>query len=140
VCETAKVPSSATWQPLDVLGFALTAVAALVPADQLESLHWYHHAGDQPQLEVTLSEGERFGCYLPDYGSGLEQGAGYVTCWVFRSLQRVLSTTGQLWGQALPGCPGHRHQSLIRERDGQVQLYCPATGETVRVLAEAGKA
>lgn len=135
MCETSSVPPSAHWQPLEVFGFVLNAVTALLSPDQLESVHWYHHAGDQPQLEVTLSEGETVGSYIPAEGSGLEQGIGYAVCWVFRGLQRILSTTEQLWGQALPGCPGHRHQALIRERDGLVQLYCPATEETVRTLS-----
>lgn len=118
-----------------MFGFVLTAVAALVSPDQLESVHWYHHPGDQPQIEVTLSDGETVGSYIPADGSGLELGIGYAICWVFRGLQRRLSTTKLLWGRALPSCPGHRHQALIRERDGLVQLYCPATDEALRTLS-----
>ena len=79
MCEAADMPSSATWQPLEVLGLALIAVTAIVPIDQLESVHWYHHPGEQPLIEVTLSEGETVGAYLPDESMCLDFGIGYAT-------------------------------------------------------------
>jgi hypothetical protein len=135
MCETASVPPSATWQPLEVLGLALIAVTAILPIDQLESVHWYHHPGEQPLIEITLSEGETVGAYLPDVDMCLDYGPGDAVCTVFDSLQRDLPHQRQLWGQALPACrSGHPHPALIRQLDGAVQLYCPADRETLRVL------
>jgi len=57
MCETSTVPPSAPWQPLEVLSLALIAVTAILPVDQLESLHWYHYPGEQPRIEITLAEG-----------------------------------------------------------------------------------
>lgn len=129
------MPPSAPWQPLEVFGFVLPAVAAIVPANQMESVHWYHCPGGQPQIEVTLSDGETVGAYIPDEDMCLDYGIGYGICSVFDSLQQDLPHIRQLWGQALPACrPGHPHPALIRERDGAVQLYCPADRECLRVL------
>jgi hypothetical protein len=135
MCETASVPSSAPWQPLEVLGFVLTAVTAIVPIDQLESVHWYHHPGEQSLIEVTLSDGETVGAYIPGGDTGAELGIGYAICSVFDSLQQDLPYIRQLWGLALPGCrAGHPHPALIREQDGAVQLYCPSDQQTLRAL------
>jgi hypothetical protein len=129
------MPTSATWQPLDVLGLALTAVTAIVPIDQLESVHWYHHPGEQALIEITLSDGETVGAYLPDQDMCLDFGIGYVVCSVFDSLQQDLPYIRQLWGQALPGCrPGHPHPALVRQQDGTVQLYCPTDRQPLRTL------
>ena len=136
MCETADMPSSATWQPFDVLRLALTAVNAIVPIDQLESLHWYHHPGEQPLIEITLSEGESVSAYLPDEDMCLEYGPGDAICTIFDSLQQDLPHKQQFWGQAMPGCRAdHPHPALIRHQDGTVELYCPADQNTLRRLA-----
>jgi len=133
MCKTAGMPSSATWQPFDVLGLALTAVRAIVPVDQLESLHWYHHPGEQPLIEITLSEGETVGAYLPDEAMCLAYGPGDTICTIFDSLQQDLPQQRQFWGQPMPGCrTGHPHPALIRDQAGTVELYCPADQHTLR--------
>jgi hypothetical protein len=141
MCETAKMPSSATWQPLEVLSLALTAVTAIVPMDQLESLHWYHHPGEQPLIEITLSEGETVGAYLPDQDIFLRYGPADTICTIFDSLQQDLPYQQQFWGQALPNCrPEHPHPALIRERGSVVELYCPADQDCLRVLVRLPEA
>ncbi|HEX4728584.1 MAG TPA: hypothetical protein VH298_12350 [Jatrophihabitans sp.] len=129
------MPSSATWQPLDVLGLALIAVPAILPIDQLESLHWYHYPGEQPLIEITLAEGETVAAYLPDQDICLEYGPGDAICTIFDSLQQDLPQQRQFWGQATPGCrPGHPHPALIRASGGAVELYCPTDQQRLRVL------
>jgi hypothetical protein len=135
MCQTASVPPSAPWQPLEVLGLALIAVTAIVAIDQLESLHWYHYPGEQPLIEITLAEGETVGAYLPDEDMCLEYGPADTICTVFGSLQKDLPCQRQFWGQALPSCrPGHPHPALIRAAGSAVELYCPADQESLRLL------
>jgi hypothetical protein len=136
MCETADMPSSASWQPFDVLRLAWTAVNALVPIDQLESLHWYHHPGEQPLIEITLSEGESVSAYLPDEDICLEYGPGDAICTIFASLQQDLPCTAPFWGQPMPPCrTGHPHAAWCRQSDNVVELYCPADQQTLRTLA-----
>jgi len=135
------MPSSATWQPLDVLGLALTAVTAVLPIDQLESVHWYHHPGEQPWIEITLSEGETVGAYLPDQDKIREYGPEDTVCTIFESLQQDLPHQRQFWGEAMPGCrPGHPHPALIRAVGSTVELYCPADQECLRVVVALAEA